>query len=155
MAASETTAQTPELGGSAPALAPLPDSVRAKRRVPILGIAICLVFVAWATSYVAVRSFSTAHSEVERSARLDTSELGNAIELCFLEEGSLPESLKGLIPKYAKTVRRDPWGGDYRYQHSGTTYRVWSAGRDRLDGTSDDVVTQGDVARLAQQNRKN
>lgn len=150
MAAVQTTAQSPGNGPPAAVFEPLTQSARAQQCAPIARVVAFSLFVAWAAGSVC------GCGERERSARLDAQELGLAIELFVIEErGSLPETLTVLAPKYMKSMRRDPWGGDYRYQHSGTTYLVWSAGPDQLYGTPDDVVKQGDVARLADHKLKN
>lgn len=41
------------------------------------------------------------------------------------------------------TVPLDPWGNPYQYQlQDAETYRIWSFGPDRVDGTEDDISNQ-------------
>ena len=52
-----------------------------------------------------------------------------------------PQKWKG--PYFEKDLPLDPWDNPYRYQapgqHNPTSFDVWSAGPDGVDGTDDDI----------------
>lgn len=79
--------------------------------------------------------------------RVDCLQLESALRL-YAEDhaGWLPERLDELLENDARGVRyfaasrvpRDPWGHVYRYERDPEP-RVWSGGRDGVDGTADDL----------------
>lgn len=77
--------------------------------------------------------------------------LGTAIQQYFRDTGKFPEPATGLPAlianpglsgwegPYITHLRHDPWGQPYRYALSNGFPAVWSAGRDRQNGTEDDL----------------
>ena len=82
-----------------------------------------------------------------------------ALEMYFTDNGFYPTTDQGIaalmhkptsspVPKswtepYLKEIPQDPWGEIYHYNcpgdKSGNDFDLWSAGPDRVSGTSDDI----------------
>ena len=47
-------------------------------------------------------------------------------------------------PYLAKDVPLDPWGNEYQVEmgDDGESYRIWSYGPDKQDGTNDDIIKE-------------
>lgn len=57
---------------------------------------------------------------------------------------SAPADAAGWSGPYLTTdIPADPWGQPYQYELSsdGETYRIWSTGPDKVDGTEDDITS--------------
>jgi general secretion pathway protein G len=80
-----------------------------------------------------------------RAAKGDIANYGTAIDLYALDHNDkLPQSLNDLASgtrKYVKELNKDPWGNEYVYKPTGSSYQVSSAGPDGSAGTADDVTS--------------
>ncbi len=66
--------------------------------------------------------------------RRDVVRLGLALKLHWLENGSLPETLDGLTPRYLKTIPQDPLSGaGLRYSVEDGRFLLYSVGRNGID----------------------
>lgn len=90
------------------------------------------------------------------AARADIeSNIATALDMYELDNGTYPDKLDDLLKKptppptnwngpYLKKKPRDPWGQDYNYKFPGArnvdSYDLWSNGKDRSEGGSDDVT---------------
>jgi general secretion pathway protein G len=94
------------------------------------------------------------------SARTQINMLKDAASHYVLEVGSAPTTQQGLAAlmvapaeladptkwkgPYLEKVQLpvDPWNSSYQYKAlSGSNFRIWSAGPDRISGTKDDIST--------------
>lgn len=142
-------------------------SARSRTRVPlhrnvtILGsiaaIVVCSVY--WTVRLVTPSVCIETRLSLARYQVSSVGPLSAAIELFEHDLGCLPEKLEDLIdvppatakeshwrgPYLTKDDLNDPWGHRYGYKRfrvSGTDqleFRLWSFGRDGIDGTPDDV----------------
>lgn len=81
---------------------------------------------------------------------------GTPVSTYWLHVRQYPTTLQALLeapadidatkwkgPYLDKAIPKDPWGNDYKIKAPGThnpsSFDVWSAGPDRVDGTEDDV----------------
>lgn len=85
-----------------------------------------------------------ATSEV---VKVDIKNIDSAIENYRINNGGkLPSSLEELVTPDAngnsylksKTVPKDPWKNEYRYESDGRTYRIMSFGKDGMEGGEGD-----------------
>ena len=83
------------------------------------------------------------------SVRGDMQKIAAAITSYVTQEADLPalSDVHGLAevlePSYARRVpRQDPWGTEYRFDSSGSGYRIHSAGQDRQWDSDDDIVME-------------
>lgn len=88
------------------------------------------------------------------AAEADINNIGMALRLYEVDNGTYPPSLQGLItspggaknwrgPYLEKGMPKDPWGNDYIYQSPGShnphSYDLHSMGPDGADGGTDDI----------------
>ena len=72
--------------------------------------------------------------ELTEAARLATASCGLAVERYRLARGTLPETLRDLVPTYLPEVPLDPFDGQpLRYKHLERGYTVYSVGPDGTD----------------------
>lgn len=89
-------------------------------------------------------------------ARGDLQALAIAITNYTTNEGGIPgasniDELAALLePRYLRSMKRtDPWETPYTYSQDGTSYRLGSAGADRIHGTEDDMeMIDGQVTKM-------
>ena len=85
------------------------------------------------------------------AARSDLTQLANTLQMYQLDNGSYPSTEQGLDalvsrpsgfpePKgypaepYLRNLKPDPWGGEYIYLSSGTSFELYSLGADGAEG---------------------
>ncbi|MFH0954389.1 MAG: type II secretion system major pseudopilin GspG [Verrucomicrobiota bacterium] len=88
------------------------------------------------------------------AAEADVSNIGMALRLYEVDNGTYPPSLQGLLtapggaqnwrgPYLEKGMPKDPWGNDYIYACPGSrnphSYDLHSMGPDAADGGTDDI----------------
>jgi hypothetical protein len=91
------------------------------------------------------------HNRVAAHVRLLTAEL--AVRCYQSEQGSVPEGLEQLVPKYLQRVPIDPLSGhSLVYRSQGTNWVLYSVGEDGVDDGGQRVsrsvsgtVTKGDL----------
>lgn len=83
------------------------------------------------------------------SVRGDMQKVAAAVTSYVTQQADLPplsdiHALAGVLePSYARRVpREDPWGTEYRFESSGSGYRMHSAGQDRAWDSDDDIVME-------------
>lgn len=73
--------------------------------------------------------------------------IGMALDLYELDNGSFPDDLAALRPKYLKKDPNDPWGRPYQYVSPGTHntdgYDLYSLGKDGVE-SGDDITNWKD-----------
>ncbi len=93
---------------------------------------------------------------LRNAARAQIGPIEHAVEQYQLEVRNYPQDLQSLIeppadlpnpdrwqgPYLAKGLPLDPWDNEYRYELDAEagTYKIWSAGPDRVDNTDDDIT---------------
>ncbi len=61
----------------------------------------------------------------------------NAAKLYRMDTGRFPSTAEGLgklAPKYVARVGQDGWGRPYHYESDGGSARIWTLGRDGVEG---------------------
>lgn len=80
------------------------------------------------------------------AAKQSISAIESAIDLYEMDNGRFPDSLQNLVDEskgqaYLKKAEQlnDPWGTQFQYTKSVSSYSIVSAGPDKAFGTADDV----------------
>ena len=95
---------------------------------------------------------------IDKREDFDLNSIGSALIAYRMHTGSFPTTEQGLkalveqptLPPFPKRwkamadeVPRDPWGQEYRYrlfpEDDPNRFEIWSPGKDRVDGTEDDL----------------
>jgi len=77
------------------------------------------------------------HEPIQAGAvRVQIAALRQAVDLYQLEHSEPPDSLDMVCPGGAP---KDPWGTPYQYRVENGTPLIWSAGPDKISGTTDDI----------------
>jgi general secretion pathway protein G len=89
---------------------------------------------------------------MEAKTRADLSTISQSLEIYCADYGVYPATEQGLDAlvknesghSYLETIPNDFWGRPYRYLYPGVnrpeTYDLWSAGKDGVEGTPDDIT---------------
>lgn len=89
-----------------------------------------------------------------KEARIQIGEFGKSLDMFYTDCGFYPSSDQGLgallqAPSnctnwgpdpYVKKISKDPWGHEYIYESSGSTYKIRSLGSDGKEGGSGDAA---------------
>lgn len=87
----------------------------------------------------------------EGKARAEIIYIATLLETYYADSGSYPSTEQGLEMlvnneqghSYIDRLYEDPWGRPYRYAYPGVNtleaYDIWSAGKDGIDGSPDDI----------------
>lgn len=118
-------------------------SVRS-RGMTLIEIMVVLVILGLIAGAIGVNVFASLKDAQNKTAKLDITELSNAVDLYHVETGNWPDSIQQLIPKFTKTLRKDPWGNDYVFIRAGEGYEIYSYGPDKVQGGGDDISTKQD-----------
>ena len=99
--------------------------------------------------------FGCADSEKDTSdrerAQIDLGIISNQLMLYKLDKFSYPEEIRDLLPTidnrkniyvYLDKIPIDPWGTLYSYSKTSEGFKIWSSGKDRISGNSDDIINQ-------------
>ena len=131
-----------------------------KRRVTSGGftlaeILVVVVIIGILAAFVMPRFFGRTEEARLIAARAQIAALATALRSYNMDHGRFPttdDGLEALLDRddrgrgpyleNARTLPKDPWGGDYRYLQPGEKnldYDLWSPGPDGLSLTADDV----------------
>ncbi len=117
----------------------------------LIELLVVLVILGLLASLVGPRVMKHLGDSKTKTAMLQIEELSSALDVYRLEVGSYPSSNQGLLalvdkPSEAdqwngpylrkKTIRKDPWGNDYRYRAPGENgaFDIFSLGADDSEG---------------------
>jgi general secretion pathway protein G len=115
----------------------------------LLVVAILIILAGLATVAI-TRTYGGAR---KNAAKLDINTLSQTMDAYYLDIGSYPPTLEGLVtlpdglanpakwngPYLQKGLPVDPWGNQYQYTNEGEHFKIWSNGADGQSGTEDDV----------------
>jgi general secretion pathway protein G len=115
----------------------------------LLVVAILLILASLATVAIS----RTLKGTQAKQAKIDISTLQQAVNVYFIDNGSYPPDLNGLVvlpdgvvnaqkwngPYLEKELPNDPWGNPYLYQVNGDQVLITSAGPDGTAGSDDDI----------------
>ena len=123
----------------------------------LIELLVVIAILALIASFAAPRVFNALSGAESDTAKVQIEALGTAIDLYRLEVGSYPSTLDALIeqpagtdkwngPYLKKSIPKDPWGNDYRYNIPGRNgpYDLLSYGADGVaggDGSNRDIVS--------------
>ena len=116
----------------------------------LLEIMVVITLIGLVTAVIGVSVIGTLSDGQEKVARQQIAELEKALTAFRLSTGAYPPTSEGFLaltePKRGRAlvdrVPDDPWGHAYRYAFPGVhggAVDVWSAGKDGVDGSDDDV----------------
>lgn len=135
-------------------------SKKRKAGFTLLEIMLVVVIIGILAGTIAIRVVPRIAFAKQKRAEADIATLSNSLEEYYMHAGEYPTTEQGLraliekptippIPKvwrgpYIRKLKNDPWGEPYRYKcpgdHNPDSFDLWSAGKDRQDGTSDDIT---------------
>ena len=114
------------------------------RGMTLIEIMVVLVILGLLAGAIGVNVFASLKDAQIKTAKLDITELSNAVDLFHVETGNWPDSIQQLIPKFTKTLRKDPWGNEYVFIRAGEGYEIYSYGPDKVQGGGDDITNKQD-----------
>ncbi|MBN1687884.1 MAG: type II secretion system major pseudopilin GspG [Candidatus Omnitrophica bacterium] len=122
----------------------------------LIEILLVVIIIGILVSLVAPRLAGRSEEARKQAARADIDGgLALAIDLFEVDNGRYPAKLEDLVtkpsaipnwrgPYLKKGIPKDPWGGAYSYRmpgsHNAGSYDLYSAGPDKQEGTTDDIV---------------
>jgi general secretion pathway protein G len=112
------------------------------RGMTLIEIMVVLVILGLIAGAIGYNVFNQLKDAQIRTARLDIKAISDGVDLFHVETGNWPDALQQLVPKQLKEIRKDPWGQDYAYIHTGDTYEVYSYGPDKVQGGGDDITSK-------------
>jgi len=83
-----------------------------------------------------------AVAEMTEKAKQDLTFFKTMLDRYKKDHGDFPKTevgFKALVPKYLRYVELDPWGSMYQYEYHVENPIIYSAGRDLIPYTEDDV----------------
>lgn len=131
-----------------------------KKGFTLIEMMIVVIIIAALAAMIVPRLSGRAEQAKVAVARSDiNANIATALKLYQLDNGNFPTTEQGLnalltkpatdpVPSnwngpYLEKSPIDPWGNTYRYKCPGannkTTYDLYSAGKDGIEGTEDDV----------------
>ncbi len=117
----------------------------------IIELLIVMAILGMLAVMVAPNLFNKADSARQDAALSQISSIGSALATYRLDVGQYPDDLEGLMvndsgraswdgPYLSKEVPKDPWGNDYQYSSTGSSYTLTSFGADgRAGGEGNDA----------------
>ena len=117
---------------------------RRSRGMTLIEIMVVLVILGLIAGAIGVNVFQSLKDAQVKTAKLDIHELSNAVDLFHVETGTWPDNIQQLVPKYTKTLRKDPWGNEYSFIRAGEGYEIYSYGPDKVQGGGDDITTKSE-----------
>lgn len=127
----------------------------------MIEILMVVIIIGILVSLIAPRLAGRSEEARRQAAKADIEGgLALALDLYEADNGKYPNELGDLLrkpgdainwkgPYLKKGIPKDPWGNPYVYRSPGSsntdTYDLSSAGRDRKEGTEDDVSNWGDI----------
>ena len=122
----------------------------------LIEILLVVIIIGILVSLVAPRLAGRSEEARKQAAKADIDGgITLALDLYEVDNGRYPTKLEDLVSKPAdapnwkgpyvkKGLPKDPWGSGYVYHqpgsHNPTTYDLYSPGRDKQEGTDDDIV---------------
>lgn len=121
----------------------------------LLELMIVLVIIGLLAGIIGPNLFKNLQKSEKTTAKSQIDALTKAIDQYRLDNGSFPDNTNGLNAlltapaeanrwngPYIKKIPSDPWGMSYQYQspgqHNLTEYDVYSFGKDKIKGGSDE-----------------
>ena len=125
--------------------------LRRSRGMTLIEIMVVLVILGLIAGAIGFNVFQRLKEAQVQTAKLDLKAISDGVDLYHVETGNWPDNLTGLVPKFVKEIRKDPWGNDYQYLRTGDGYDVYSYGPDKVQGGGDDITVHGGEAAAASQ----
>ncbi len=132
-------------------------SKRKQRGFTLIELLVVLAILAMLAGVVGPKVMKALSSSKSKTALVQISDLGGALDMYKLDLGNYPSSLEALVKSpgdknwngpYLKKnkIPKDPWGNDYQYSFPGNNgdYDLASLGADQAtggDGENKDVVS--------------
>jgi general secretion pathway protein G len=117
----------------------------------LLVVAILIILASLATFSI-TRAYRGARVN---AAKLDINTISQTLQAYYIDIGTYPQDLQGLVtmpdglanptkwngPYLTNGLPQDPWGGEYKYSVQGEEYVISSAGPDAIENNEDDVTS--------------
>lgn len=132
---------------------------RSRKGFTLMEVLLVMAILIGLASVVTVSYINIKKSSDKKNAQLQVDALKTAVELYYgavndypskLSDVSQPPSDQTLLEKwkdgggpfFEEEIPTDPWGQEYQYETDGVdTFRVWSMGPDKQNGSDDDITS--------------
>jgi len=127
---------------------------RNQKGMTLLEIMIVLVILGGLIAILATNVQGSLKKAKVRQAKTQIAELGKALDMYYTDCNQFPSTEEGLqalrtaAPScsnwgpdpYVTKLNKDPWGGDFVYESTGSNYVLKTLGSDKRDGGTGDAA---------------
>ncbi len=132
------------------------ENRRSEKGFTLIELIVVLVILGLLAAVVAPNIYRNLAKGRDKIAKIQITELENALQLFSFDVGRLPNTAEGLDalvrnpgsdswkgPYLAKDLPKDPWGRPYQYRCPGLhgDYDLYSLGADGVEGGDDDICS--------------
>ena len=122
-------------------------SIASRAGFTLLEIMLVVMIIALLAGSVMMMVGDQLEDARESTAKADVASMKTSLMMFNAKNGGFPTTEQGLqavvSAKYLSEVPKDPWGQPYNYESPGKNnpdgYDLYSSGRDKKAGTSDDI----------------
>jgi general secretion pathway protein G len=118
-----------------------------KKGMTLIEIMIVLAIIGGIAALLLPRLTGQLDKAKQKEARIQMSQIVNALSMYYTDCGKYPTALNGLVKQdancnnwgpeaYLKKDPKDPWGHEFTYEISGNEYQIKCFGKDGREGGS-------------------
>ena len=125
------------------------------RGFTLIELLIVMIIIGLLSALVGPKMFSKVGKSRIQAVKAQISLFETALDTYRLDNYNYPQNLEALVRDpglegtwdgpYLKKIPKDPWGNRYIYKYEGgNNFVIFSAGQDGMEGTEDDIPTEGE-----------